>query len=106
MISLLCKIKFAIDLGVRPVVIESDALAAVKLIDSGVYTSADIGLIIGEILTKLEGIDGGSVRFVSREANYVAHTPVRMGLSITDEVVWIEDYPLCVERMIASEATA
>ncbi|KAK3229086.1 hypothetical protein Dsin_000967 [Dipteronia sinensis] len=104
--AILRGINFAIDLGVRPVVIESDALAAIKLIDSGVYSLADIGLIIGEILTKLEAIDGGSVRFVSREANYVAHMLVRIGLSITDDVVWIEDYPPCVERMIASEATA
>ncbi|KAK3193886.1 hypothetical protein Dsin_025196 [Dipteronia sinensis] len=99
-------LNFAIDLGVRPIVIESDALAAVKLIDSGAYSSADIGVIIGEILTKLEGIDGGSVQFVSREANYVAHTLARMGLSISDDVVWLEDYPLCVERMIHGEATA
>ena len=51
--AILCGITLAIETGLTPFVIETSALATVKLIQVGIPSLADVGLIIGEILSRI-----------------------------------------------------
>ncbi|KAK3229800.1 hypothetical protein Dsin_001681 [Dipteronia sinensis] len=52
-VALLRGIDFAVDVGMVPVVIESDVLGVVNLVNSGKPSSAEIGLVIDDIVSRL-----------------------------------------------------
>ena len=58
-VAVLRGIDLAIETGLTPFVVETNALAVVNLIQTGKASSADIGLVIGEILSKLQSVPGG-----------------------------------------------
>ncbi|KAK2638283.1 hypothetical protein Ddye_026078 [Dipteronia dyeriana] len=91
-------INLAVDTGMIPSVVESKALGVVKMINEGCPSPANIGLVIGDVLTCLQALMNCSVMYVSRKANFIAHTLSTIALRINEDQFWIEDYSLCVER--------
>ncbi|KAK2634134.1 hypothetical protein Ddye_028926 [Dipteronia dyeriana] len=97
-VAVLHGINLAIDIGLTPFVIEKDVLVVVN--SNQKASLADIGLIIGEVLIKLQSITGVSAMYVSRKANNVAHNLSKLALIVDNNQFWMEEYPLCVERFI------
>ncbi|KAK3199569.1 hypothetical protein Dsin_022984 [Dipteronia sinensis] len=78
-------------------VIETDALV-VELVNTGCSTSADVDLVIQDIIDCSSNVVVGSISFMPRKANVDARTISRMVLSIEEDLFWMESYPPCVER--------
>ncbi|KAK3210922.1 hypothetical protein Dsin_015628 [Dipteronia sinensis] len=57
-----------------PYVAQTDALGVVIKVKSGEPIASDVGLVVDEITDYLRNDTRGTVVFVSREANFVAHT--------------------------------
>ncbi|KAK2648872.1 hypothetical protein Ddye_016361 [Dipteronia dyeriana] len=100
---LLHNLNLAFEMGLRPVVVESNSLGIVQLVNAGVSCPSDIGLVLDEIQDRLERVDNGWVRHVSRKANNVAHTLANMGLGDVEDPFWLEEYPLCVDRFLLED---
>ncbi|KAK3189303.1 hypothetical protein Dsin_028864 [Dipteronia sinensis] len=82
-VAVLCGIDLAVEKGMLPIVIETDALSVVNLIRAGCPISSDIGMMIGDVIARLQNIIGSKVVFVSRTANYVAHILSKMALILS-----------------------
>ncbi|KAK3225096.1 hypothetical protein Dsin_004958 [Dipteronia sinensis] len=52
-------ITFVVETGIVPIVVESDALAVVNLINTGDQIHAEIGLVVWDIRNLLKSIEGG-----------------------------------------------
>ncbi|KAK3190167.1 hypothetical protein Dsin_029728 [Dipteronia sinensis] len=89
--------------GLEPIVVESDALGVVQMINSATKVSADIGLIIEDIRDRLQDMSGSRVVFAYRNANVVAHNLSKMALTIVEDLFWMESYPPCVERFVQDD---
>ncbi|KAK3188847.1 hypothetical protein Dsin_028408 [Dipteronia sinensis] len=79
---ILRRMVFAIDSGLLSIVIESGALDVISMINFGTNVSFDISLVVGDIRDCLRHVLGGSISFVSRKANVVAHNLAKYVLSI------------------------
>jgi hypothetical protein len=73
------------------IVIESDALEAVNMINSNLLVYADICLLIADIIDCLQDMVGSMV-FAHRNANVVAHKLSKMALTIVEDYFCMESY--------------
>ncbi|KAK3221640.1 hypothetical protein Dsin_008665 [Dipteronia sinensis] len=96
-------IEFARDTSLVPIVIESDALRVVMLVNENDSMMADIGLIMCDIHQLLSSVHIESVLYVSRKANVVTHSLVKMALIITENCFRIEDYLPSLEKCIPED---
>ncbi|KAK2661981.1 hypothetical protein Ddye_000555 [Dipteronia dyeriana] len=92
-IAILRGVDFARDMGLLPDVVESDALGVVKHINDGTIISADVGLVLSDILHIMCLVGIESVLFVSRKVNMVAHYLSKMALAIDQDRFWVEEFP-------------
>ncbi|KAK3222428.1 hypothetical protein Dsin_009453 [Dipteronia sinensis] len=99
-LAILRGISFAIYCGYDHLIIESDALGVVNMINSGIEISADIGVIIEDIKCLLQNITDARVKYVSRKANVVAHSLSKLALTLDVSYFWLDSFPLAVERCI------
>ncbi|KAL5759496.1 hypothetical protein ACOSQ2_018334 [Xanthoceras sorbifolium] len=102
--AILCGMQIASELGTLPVVVESDASSMVSMILVESPPLSDAGLIIADILQLKFSLSISQFRFASRSCNKVAHKLAKFGLSVFDFLVWVEDFPPCVEELIQSES--
>ncbi|KAK3230018.1 hypothetical protein Dsin_001899 [Dipteronia sinensis] len=93
-LAILRGISFAIYCGYDHLVIESDALGVVNMINSGTEISTDIGVIIGDIRCLIQNIPDARVKYVSRKANVVAHSLSKLTLTL---------FPPAVERCVQDD---
>ncbi|KAK1574906.1 hypothetical protein Q3G72_000924 [Acer saccharum] len=91
---------FALEAGLVPAMLESDALSVVKMIGSNSVPNADIGVIIHDVFEFLGILCFESINFVPRLANKVAHSLAKLALSHRGEFVWLKDCPLSVEGLV------
>ncbi|KAI9169048.1 hypothetical protein LWI28_006172 [Acer negundo] len=80
-----CAQLFSVSLGV---VVESDSLGVVNLINSGSTHLAELGLVCNDIAKRTDERLVRGVHFVSRKANVVDHTLAKMALSIAHDKFW------------------
>ncbi|KAK1570770.1 hypothetical protein Q3G72_006845 [Acer saccharum] len=74
-------IRMAIDCGSVPFIFESDSLQAVELVNKGIPPLADVGSVIGLIISLLKDLPGCAVSHIPRDGNKVAHHLAREALS-------------------------
>ncbi|KAK1571912.1 hypothetical protein Q3G72_024821 [Acer saccharum] len=98
-------IQFAKGSELEPMVIESDALGVVKLINSLTQVATDIGLIIADIKDLLRDLNGSLVGFAHRNTNVVAHNLTKMALTIVEDRFWVDTCPPCVERFVLDDCS-
>ncbi|KAK3188750.1 hypothetical protein Dsin_028311 [Dipteronia sinensis] len=98
-IAILRGIQFAMDSGLVPFSLESDAQVIVNLVNNGVFPCSEVGLIIKDISLKLESFSNVSIDFVPRMANMTAHCLAKIG-SIDTYNYWMEDCPPCVALVV------
>ncbi|KAK3230415.1 hypothetical protein Dsin_002296 [Dipteronia sinensis] len=96
-------LQLAIDTGLHPCRIASDAKIVVDWINSGEVLCSEIGNVIADISTLLENEHCVSINFVSRKVNQVAHVLAKNGLVCAEDLFWLEEFPSCVGSLVAAE---
>ncbi|KAK0576028.1 hypothetical protein LWI29_027236 [Acer saccharum] len=89
---------FAIDTGLLPVLVESNVLEVVNLINSGKDISAKVGLYVGDIRELLLCNSGCSIGYAFRKENVVTHNISKLALSAVEDC-----YPTCVEQFVQDD---
>ncbi|XVF17057.1 hypothetical protein REPUB_Repub10bG0084300 [Reevesia pubescens] len=59
-----------------------------------------IGHFIEEARLSLNLLRCASISHIGRNGNRAAHTVAKMAVQFDTERVWIEDYPVCLNRII------
>ncbi|KAK2635585.1 hypothetical protein Ddye_030377 [Dipteronia dyeriana] len=81
-------------------VVETDAKVVVDMINKVENPRSEIGLIILDVLKLIGNGSERRVCFVPRKANLVAHCLAKCGLSIERDMVWLEECPQNVTRVV------
>ncbi|KAK2650369.1 hypothetical protein Ddye_017858 [Dipteronia dyeriana] len=100
--AILRGIRFIIDAELLPAVIESDAKVVVDLVNVGVASSADIGLVVNDILSLLICFPI-SISFVPRSANSFAHSLAKLVVSSVEDLFWLESVLPCMEALVLTD---
>ncbi|KAK2634843.1 hypothetical protein Ddye_029635 [Dipteronia dyeriana] len=101
-------IRFAVDSGLLPAVVESDAKYVVELINGGVAPLADIGFVVLDILS-FNSTFPISISYMFIKANIIAHTSahslVQLALSFDEDFFWLESVPPSVEALVLTDCS-
>ncbi|XP_042988653.1 uncharacterized protein LOC122316184 [Carya illinoinensis] len=92
--------KLAIDIGLKQIKLEGDAMNVINDIKGNKASWKQTGLIINDIKQVLRGFDSFSIDFTPRSCNNLAHCLARNALNITDVLVDIEDIPSCIASLL------
>ncbi|KAK3212816.1 hypothetical protein Dsin_017522 [Dipteronia sinensis] len=84
-VAILHGIVFAKDMELLPAVVGSDALGVVNLINTSSAISADVGVVLSDILNIISTGGIELVQYVPRRAYMVAHSIAIMALSISQD---------------------
>ncbi|KAK0596648.1 hypothetical protein LWI29_017714 [Acer saccharum] len=93
-------IHLACEAGFVPFLLETDSLQVVNMVQKGLHSDAEVGLIIAEIDGALQSLSNCCIGHVPRKGNAAAHTLARKALSVESEYRWIDICPPCVERIV------
>ncbi|KAK3220103.1 hypothetical protein Dsin_014073 [Dipteronia sinensis] len=97
--AILRGLRVAVDSGLFPAELESDAKWVVDMINNRQSSCADIGIICKDIVYVMTQFDI-SVKFVSRQANRAAHALAKLALVYDRNFTWEEDFPLSIASVI------
>ncbi|KAK2661402.1 hypothetical protein Ddye_007935 [Dipteronia dyeriana] len=98
--AILRGLDLAVEVGLYPAIVESDALTVVNLINYKSSPLTEIGLVILDIIHLLDSFSFVYFCHVSRVANTVAHSLAKVTLPLNFEFVWLEKCPPpCVELL-------
>ncbi|KAL5783336.1 hypothetical protein ACOSP7_008365 [Xanthoceras sorbifolium] len=86
-------IQLAIDSGLSPLFVESDALGVINILKSGSIPSSDLGLDISDIFNICSRSNVLSFSFIPRAANKVADALARATCFSDLNLFWIESCP-------------
>ncbi|KAL5864846.1 hypothetical protein ACOSQ3_002360 [Xanthoceras sorbifolium] len=84
-------------------VVESDCLHLVHAINSSSVMLSDLGIVLHDIWNLLASSPGHCVQFVPRQANSVAHGLAKFACSLSLNMFWIDDFPLCIYGVLCSD---
>ncbi|TXG50387.1 hypothetical protein EZV62_022911 [Acer yangbiense] len=97
-------IHLAIDIGVSGVIIESDAASVIQLLSDQTVPRTELGAIIHTSLALGASVNLLSYVAVRREANSVAHCIAQHALSLDSPVVWFEEMPPDIARLVRGDS--
>ncbi|KAI9194946.1 hypothetical protein LWI28_010344 [Acer negundo] len=103
--AILYGIQLAINSGLNPVTVESDAAAVVDWINGDIDLLSKVGTIFLDIKNLLHQIQCVVMTFVSRLANKVARCLSKFCLSCDEDRFWLEEDPPCVRLLVLAEAS-
>ncbi|KAK3217805.1 hypothetical protein Dsin_011775 [Dipteronia sinensis] len=86
-LAILRCLKLAVETGLVPAVVESDALSVVNAITSKMVPNTEVGMVIHDILCILRNSNFISVKLLPRLANKVSHSLARLALGYVGEFV-------------------
>ncbi|KAK1557174.1 hypothetical protein Q3G72_019476 [Acer saccharum] len=101
--ALLPGIAFMEDASLLSAIVEFDALGVLNLINTRNPTSVYIGLVMQGILACMQHGVVGTMSFVTRKANVVAHNLSKLAVTITDDCFWLKNYPHCVDKFVPED---
>ncbi|XP_042958097.1 uncharacterized protein LOC122293634 [Carya illinoinensis] len=99
-IGALHSVKLALDIGLKQINLEGDAMNVVNDIKGNKDSWKHSGLIITDIKQLLLSFDSFTVDYVPRNCNGLAHCLARDALHINDVLIDIEDVPLCIVALL------
>ncbi|KAK2662898.1 hypothetical protein Ddye_001472 [Dipteronia dyeriana] len=97
-------IRFALNSGLLPFLVESDALNVVNLIRFGCSPDVDVGIVVRKILEVRNAFLDPLIFFASRKSNLVAHSLAKMVLSIEEDLFWLMSIPPYLELLVMGDA--
>ncbi|KAK2656680.1 hypothetical protein Ddye_009732 [Dipteronia dyeriana] len=95
---------FAIDSGLLPVVLESDAKGVVDLINSGRCIYTDIGIVI-TVIMNLSRQFTILISFFPRTANKAAYALAKLALLTVEDCFWLESYPPYLDFILLDDCS-
>ncbi|KAK2646057.1 hypothetical protein Ddye_021252 [Dipteronia dyeriana] len=98
-------LQFAVDTGLVPCMIESDAQVVINLLISGVPPLSDVGLIIQDNYSFYEKSFSCSFAFAPRKANMATHCLAKYGLSSSVDGYWMEECPPSVVLVVLGDCS-
>ncbi|TXG70342.1 hypothetical protein EZV62_005277 [Acer yangbiense] len=99
-VAILRDLHLALDCGLLPCSLESDAQVVVNFIDMDGFHCSEVGLFVKDIRLFLERFPLWSISFTPRSANVAAHCLVKLGLSFIVDRFWIEECPPSVYPVV------
>ncbi|KAK3188892.1 hypothetical protein Dsin_028453 [Dipteronia sinensis] len=84
-VTILRGIDLAMDTCLVPAIVESDALGVVNLINSGHSVSAEVGMVVDDIIHRIRTSTITLVGFVPRKTNFVAHYLAKIALTVSED---------------------
>ncbi|KAL5852159.1 hypothetical protein ACOSQ3_007277 [Xanthoceras sorbifolium] len=97
-------LQVAIELGFKDLEVETDAANVMHLVHGSSVPLSEIGSLIQDIQSFV-GDRSLVYSFVHIHcsANRVAHPLAKLTLSVDQQIIWLEDYPSCVESSVTSD---
>ncbi|KAL5758814.1 hypothetical protein ACOSP7_021425 [Xanthoceras sorbifolium] len=96
-------LRFASEVGLFPLHVESDCLEVIKLLQDGLVLCSDLGLVISDIFSLIYYSSVLSFSFVPRLANRVADDLAKMALLAVFDLFWIEYCTPFVEKLVSED---
>ncbi|KAI9153574.1 hypothetical protein LWI28_013317 [Acer negundo] len=96
-------IQFGVDYGFLLNVFEMDDAKVIDWINNGSHSDSEFGAILMEITSLTEATHGQLFRNTSKSANKATQVLSNYALGLTHDEFWLEDFPICIDRVIASE---
>ncbi|KAI9195452.1 hypothetical protein LWI28_014966 [Acer negundo] len=96
-------IQFEVDCGFLLNVFEMDDAEVIDWINSGSHLDSEVGVILMEITSLTEVTHGQLFRNTSKSANKAAQVLSNYALGLTHDEFWLEDFSICIDKVIASE---
>jgi hypothetical protein len=92
-------------MGLHEVQLEGDSLEVVQALCREECTWGRYGALINDAKLLLQQINRWAVSHVRRTANEAAHNLAKLALSSSEERLWTDDFPLCVQDIVIAEAS-
>ncbi|KAL5784974.1 hypothetical protein ACOSQ2_007366 [Xanthoceras sorbifolium] len=83
-------LQVAIELGFKDLEVETDAANVMHLVHGSSVPLSDRSLVYSFV-------------HIHCSANRVAHPLAKLTLSVDQQIIWLEDYPSCVESSVTSD---
>ncbi|KAK3188605.1 hypothetical protein Dsin_028166 [Dipteronia sinensis] len=99
-IAILRGVQFSKDCGLSPCGFESDAEVVVGWINDRNLLESVCGVILSDIISLVDNMDGVCFDYVPRQGNRVAHLRAKHALLLTEDRFWMEEYPCCVTKAV------
>ncbi|KAK1586457.1 hypothetical protein Q3G72_002787 [Acer saccharum] len=96
-------IQFGVHCGFLIFVLEVDDAEVIDWINSGSHLDSEFGAILQEITILTEGPDGQLFRYTTKTSNKAAQGLSNYALGITEDMYWLEEFPICIARVFESE---
>ncbi|GAY41190.1 hypothetical protein CUMW_057530 [Citrus unshiu] len=86
-------IKLAENLGLTPLVVESDSINVIRLMSRKINSNLEIDWVISEISAFICKKSLFAVKHILRSYNSVAHKVVKMTLGQSESCIWVQETP-------------
>ncbi|XP_048493657.1 uncharacterized protein LOC125494128 [Beta vulgaris subsp. vulgaris] len=96
-------LKIAREAGFKVLILETDNFQLYHQLTSRKAPSSSFGNVVNDILVMSRACDSVSFSFVKREGNRVAHNLAKGSENVVEELVWLEDYPPEVGRVVLDD---
>ncbi|KAK1576193.1 hypothetical protein Q3G72_011756 [Acer saccharum] len=96
-------IRFGVDFGFLLCAIELDNVDVIDWINKGSHLDSEFGAVILELNKLTEGPQGLMFRFIPKSANMAALGLSSIAFDIYDDTFWLDEFPICIDRVIDSE---
>jgi hypothetical protein len=93
-------------LGFPDVLLEGDSLEVVQALNREESTWGRYGALINDTKHQLQQLNSWRVCHVKRQANEAAHSLAKFAISVGEERVWTEDFPLCLRNIVNAETVS
>ena len=93
-------------LGFKDVLLESDSLEVVQALCKEECTWGRYGTLINDSKLLFQQAHAWKACHVKRSANEAAHRLAKLALTMCEERIWREDYPLCVQNVVIAYASS
>jgi ribonuclease HI len=98
--------ELCVKLGFNDVLLEGDSLEAVQALCKEKCTWGRYGTLINDSKLLLQQVHVWKACHVKRSANEATHRLAKLALTMCEERLWRENYPLCVQDVVIAYANS
>jgi glutamate 5-kinase len=95
--------KLCVSLEFHNVILEGDSLEVIQALCKEECLWGHYGTLINEAKLLLQNVHQWSAYYVKRTGNVAVHRLAKLALSLNEESLWREDYPLCVRQTVIDD---
>lgn len=83
-------------MGFSSTIFEGDAQALIQDVNSSLETWTSYGQVVKEVRYQMQKWFLWKIKFIQREGNTIAHQLGKIGLTVENEQIWIEEVPVSI----------